>query len=174
MEMIRKIFYGFILVLLLVSQVAADYPVGTNQTIANASVDSFSLIPFTATDLAYPQDLFYTLLVAALVCSAVAVYFLASSNGIPVKALIFVSTAGFVLFMVCAFMSPLSAKFTIVVTSTQIINVATYVFSPWVMYLMYGLAMIMFVLMWYGVLLWYKMLAKDKEQMEHEQFGDLI
>lgn len=172
--MTKRILYGFILTLILVAQVAADYPVGTNQTIANASVDSFSLIPFTATDLAYPQDLFYTLMVAALVCSAVAVYFLSSNNGVPVKALIFVSTAGFVLYMVCAFMAPLSAKLSIVVTRTQIINVATYVFSPWVMYLMYGLAMIMFILVWYGVLLWYKMLAKEKERMEHEQFGDLI
>ena len=167
-----------VLLLLAVCPVFA-YPAGANYTVENASVGVFTYLPLSASDIAYPQDLWYVMLAAAIISMILTVWFLTKKrNDIPVKAMFCTTTVSFGLFMMLAFMAPMTAKLTVVVTATQIINVATYIFSPWVSYLMWGLCAVNLILMFYCFILWFVGLGELKQKAEQEKerayFEDLV
>lgn len=147
---------------------------GENYTVPNVSVNVFTILPLSAMDVAYPQELFYAILFVAGICLLLDIMFFASRDGVPVMASIITSVVGFGLFLACAAMSPLVARFSVVVTDTQIINVATYLFSPWVAYACSGMASLMLVLLFYAVILSFKMVKRRKEEAERRKEQDFL
>jgi len=171
-----KILFAVLFITLLFVPALA-YPAGENATYTNASVGTYSYIPLSASDLAYPQDLWYLLFVVASLSMLFTIWFLTREKKPPV-ALLFSTTASWSLFGILAFMAPATAKLSVVVTSTQIINVATYVFSPWVSLIMWGMCLMNLALMFYAFILLFKQVGELKEKVarEHEEayFKDII
>jgi hypothetical protein len=159
MKTITKSLVMIIAVIALVSFVNA-YPVGENYTVENSSVGVYTIIPLSTTDLAYPQELFYVIFGIGTILLLVNIFFICQ-RVIPASPMAISGVVGFGTYLVAAYMAPLTAKLSIVVTSTQIINVATYIFSPWVSYLCLGLATVNLLFFGYGVLRYFQMLAEN-------------
>ncbi len=181
---IRQVLLLILFIGMLIFPVCAARPVdgtmysGINQnyTVTNASLNVYTILPLTLHEAAYPIELFYLLFVLAIMFLVYVITCLASSDGVPVRSMVLASALSWTLFLICAFLAPLTADIYVVASSIQITNVAVYVFSPPIMYICYGLWLIMFVLMWYGVLLWYRMLALNQKRISdpNRQFEDLI
>jgi hypothetical protein len=156
---------------------ALAYPAGENMSFNNASVGVYTYMPLSASDLAYPQDLWYLLLVIAAGAMLFTIWFLTREKKPPV-ALLFSTTASWSLFGILAFMAPATAKMSTVVTSTQVINVVTYVFSPWVSIVMWGMCLMNLALMFYAFILLFKQVGELKEKVAREKeeayFRDII
>jgi hypothetical protein len=154
-----------ILLLILVSLVTA-YPTGENSTVTNLSVGVYSIIPITTTDLAYPQELFYVIFGLGTLLLLVNIFFICQ-RVVPASPMAISGIVGFGAYLISAYMAPLTAKLSIVVTSSQIINVATYIFSPWVSYLCLGLATVNLLFFGYGVLRYFQLLAENREYISN-------
>lgn len=157
----RYLFVTTLFALVLFVGSVSAYPVGENYTIANSSVGVYTIIPLNTTDLAYPQELFYFIFAIGVLLLLVNIFFICQ-RVIPASPMAISGVVGFGAFLVAAYMAPLTAKLSIVVTSTQIINVATYIFSPWVSYLCLGLATVNLLFFAYGVLRYFQMLAENR------------
>ncbi len=159
-EKIMKLKYlVFILcavLVLLPSVVSAD-----NITMSNTTTRDI-------TDIAYPNSIFIILTVVSFLMLIFIIAFLIM-NPIPCSALALTSTLGFVLFLICAYMAPLTAEMVWVVSGTEAKFISTYIYSPWVSYLFYGLSSICFVMIWYSVLLYFRMIQQNKAKIERDQ-----
>lgn len=141
-----------------------------------ASISSVSAVELTnstlrdTTDTAYPDTLFYLLFAAGAICLLIDVFMLMMERAPPPSAMIVVSTIGFALFLITAYMAPMVAKFTIVATETEVRNVATYILSPAVSYLCLGLATICFLLIWLGVVRLWQLFAANQKRLNNPDF----
>lgn len=120
------------------------------------------------TDKAYPDTLFYGIGGLAAIMLLVCIFFIFQRN-IPASPLAITGLIGFCLFLTCAYMAPMVAKSSWIVSSTEAQYVTSYVLSPWVSYLCLGLATICLLFFGYGVLRFFALLAENKAYMENPE-----
>lgn len=113
------------------------------------------------TDIAYPDTLFYGIGGIAAIMLLVSIYFIFQRN-IPASPLAITGLIGFSLFLTCAYMAPMVAKSSWIVSGTEAQYVSSYIFSPWVSYLCLGLATICLLFFAYGVIRYFQLLAENR------------
>ena len=149
--MIRKLaLLAFIIMLTCVPLASATAFTVTNSTLRTNENET------------YPETLFYAIFMVGAVMIVFDIRFLTQQKtpGVP---LLITSTLGFATFLICAYMAPMVVKQVWVVNAAEAEFISTYVFSPWVSFLMLGLSGICFIMIWYGALrIWFEFAEKDK------------
>ena len=120
------------------------------------------------TDLAYPDTLFYAIGGIASIMLLICIYFIFQRK-IPASPLAITGLIGFSLFLVCAYMAPMVAKSSWIVSGTEAQYVSSYILSPWVSYLCLGLATICLLFFFYGVTRFFSLLAENKRDIENPE-----
>jgi hypothetical protein len=146
-----------ILLVVLLSLVCVPFVSATTFTLSNSSVS-------TTENESYPETLFYTIFLIGAVMIVFDIRFI-TSKSIPGTPMIITSTIGFCMFLICAYMAPMVAKQVWVVSGTDAQFISTYIFSPWVTYLMLGLSMICFSMIWYGLLRLYQIFVENEKRL---------
>jgi hypothetical protein len=151
------------LVALILITLALIMPVSANVTQTN------STMRYT-TDTAYPQEIWYVLFAVAVICLFLELAFIIMGSP-PPSAMIIIGGLGMGLFLVLAMAAPMVGVTYVVTTDGDgIRHLVDYIFSPWVSMLCYGFSSIMLLFLFYGVLLYFKMLREYKANVEkHEE-----
>ena len=115
-------------------------------------------------NVTYPETLFYAIFLVGATMIVFNIRFLTSPDT-PGASLIFTSVLGFMAFLICAYMAPMVAKQVWIVSGSEAQFISTYIFSPWVTYLLYGLSLLCFLMIWYGVIRLYQIFAANQKYL---------
>jgi len=145
-------FFGMILIIALIvspSLAAGVAPIGGvvgNGTFNTSGVDItvYANIPTTTEDVAYPASLFYAIAAIGALMSLLAIWFISHHDNVPSIAILCCGAIIFATFLIDAFMAPYVASTVVAqqvcVDTMYVTTINTYLFSPWVSYMCWGMA----------------------------------
>ena len=109
-------------------------------------------VPITIEDVAYPQELFYLLVVFGILFIGLGIVFIADSTTIPSMSITACGVLSMGSLAIAAFMAPLVAVQYVSYQSLSLTSINNYIFSPWVGLMCWGGATAGFILTVAGVL----------------------
>ncbi len=153
----------FVCILLALVIILPAIASASNMTILNASSTTDTM------DTLYPTNLFYGLLGVSFLALFIVIWAAFVSDPVRPSVVAIMSGIGFCTFLICAYMTPLTGTSTWVTSNGEVKLMLAYSFSPWMAYLWYGFSMICFTFIWYGVILYFRMIQQNKERLERDQ-----
>jgi hypothetical protein len=117
----------------------------------------------------FPQEVFYMLLMVGIAMLLIDIKFITEPI-VPALPMIITSTFGFGLFLICAYLAPLTGTTSLVVSGAEAKYITLYVFSPTISYLMLGLSTVCFLMIWWGVFQLYRNFAEESKRIHDPDY----